>query len=546
MNLAIALLLAAASFDPFPNGGAARYHIDFSRIYASPGARQADRARLERDLDRLEAMRGSIGADAKHLLDAMQLNDAIQARAGRQDTDLYVRAAVDTRDAKDRDDDDAMWSEVTAKTAFLRPEIVRLSGEKLASFYAAEPKLRAYESAIESMRRWRSHTLSEPEEKILATAAPAALDWQSDLYDKLLDEKADRDLFAFTLTRLASARTSFARMHHFDSAAEWTYFRNELTRRRVDSLIERIAANAELFKTYEQLRGKQPPLADTPRFTIDDAHRILLDAATPLGGDYTRELAALLDPANGRLDIVPGPNRKAGGFSAGAIGTDSVFYSSGFAGTYNDLRVLMHESTHAVQRQLMSGAHVRPVYAEGPHFLAEGLAMVNELALADFMAEHAANPADKRFFLEQFLDGKGMIAFKVAPEAELEEEAYDGVAAGTIHTADDLDALTMRVYSRYTIAPSNDRWMHVRLMYEDPFYDFNYVIGGVIALRLYAMERADPADFAKRYVAMMRGGYDAPAETLLKKFFGIDLDDPKLLDPALDLLRERVEELGRL
>ena len=61
-----------------------------------------------------------------------------------------------------------------------------------------------------------------------------------------------------------------------------------------------------------------------------------------------------IDPANGRMDIVPAEHRRRGGFSQEFIGTDSVFYSAGFAGSYNDLRILAHESTHAVHRQLMN------------------------------------------------------------------------------------------------------------------------------------------------------------------------------------------------
>jgi len=39
-----------------------------------------------------------------------------------------------------------------------------------------------------------------------------------------------------------------------------------------------------------------------------------------------------------------------------------------------------------------------------------------------------ATRTDDVFYLEQFLDVKGMAAFYVAPEAELEEAVYDGVA----------------------------------------------------------------------------------------------------------------------
>ena len=85
------------------------------------------------------------------------------------------------------------------------------------------------------------------------------------------------------------------------------------------------------------------------------------------------------------------------------------------------------------------------------------------------------------------------------------------------------------------------RATQVPLMYEDPFYDVNYVYGAIIALRMYAMYGNDPKAFAPRYVAMMKNGYTAPPSALLKRFFDIDLDDP--LDDVVKLLDARVDEL---
>src|SRR5207244_2993947 len=142
--------------------------------------------------------------------------------------------------------------------------------------------------------------------------------------------------------------------------------------------------NAELYKHYQRLRADyiktltgykevhvwdlsvRPPALQRPRFTIDQASQIIRDALAPLGAEFRQELAALLDPANGRMDIVPGEHRKrGGGFSKGYIGTDSVFYSPGFSGSYRDVDVLAHEATHAVHRQLMNRNHVLPRYAGG-------------------------------------------------------------------------------------------------------------------------------------------------------------------------------------
>src|SRR4029079_4845770 len=118
-----AMLLSTAyaqeTFDPFPNGGAP-YPPAFSRIFASPDAETSDRAALVRELDAFQAMRGHVTSDAKHLLAALQRNDAIQARVARHAMYLYLRYAVDTRDEKSRDDDDAIEAEAAAKTAFVK------------------------------------------------------------------------------------------------------------------------------------------------------------------------------------------------------------------------------------------------------------------------------------------------------------------------------------------------------------------------------------------------------------------------------------------
>ena len=49
-----------------------------------------------------------------------------------------------------------------------------------------------------------------------------------------------------------------------------------------------------------------------------------------------------------------------------------------------------------------------------------------------------------------------------------------------------------------------------------------------------------------RYVALMRNGFDAPPDALLRKFLGIDPEDPRLVDNAVRLLGEKVAELERL
>jgi oligoendopeptidase F len=582
-------------FEPIPQQVAPQYHVDFARnFFASPEAEKADRANLYATLKDLESFKGRVANSADNLQRALQLNDSAQVQLNRHYNYLYLRYAVNTIDETSLAESSALYAEVSARTAFLRQELMQVDDRTLGAFVVRKPSLKTYLFAIESVRRYRPYTLSLKEEELLSATAPINSDWQADLYDKLRertppialpsgsDQKAreeafkksyaslasQRALYAFALMRLASSRTRLAQVRHFADAPSEVYFNSYWTKTEVDDLLEQIARKADLYKRYQRLRAdhiKQitgyqevnlwdmsvpPPGMQPPRYTIAQASQIIRAALAPLGPEYGRELAALLDPANGRMDIVPGGHRKRGGFSEGFIGTDSVFYSSGFAGYYNDVRVLTHETTHAVHRQLMNHNHVLPSYAEGPHYLFESFAIFNEFLLPDYLYSHETDPLRKQYYLEQFLEGKGMEMFGVAPEVVVEHAVYDGVRQGSIKGADDLDALTKRIYSRYSIWPEKHdelkgQWMNISLMYEDPFYDINYVYGVLLALKFYEMYTRDPGHFVPRYIALMRNGFDAPPGILLKRFLDIDLNDPRLMSDDLRVLEDKVDLLEK-
>ena len=140
--------------------------------------------------------------------------------------------------------------------------------------------------------------------------------------------------------------------------------------------------------------------------------------------------------------------------------------------------------------------------------------------------------------------------FVVAPEVAVEHAVYDGVKQGTIKGADELDALTKQIYSRYSIWPEKHdelkaQWMTISLMFEDPFYDANYIYGALLALKYYQLYRRDGDDFMRRYIGLMKNGFDAPPEVLLKRFLNIELNDARLVSDALSVVEEKINLLEK-
>src|SRR5262249_13920832 len=137
------------------------------------------------------------------------------------------------------------------------------------------------------------------------------------------------------------------------------------------------------------------------RFVIGDASRAVVEATKVFGSEYKAELEHLLDPRNGRLDIVAGSNRRAGDLTWGAYGASWVFFMQGYSGYLADVVTLAHESAHAVHFRLLHKAGVPWYYADGARYFTEGFAKVNELLILDYLSKTAKTEAEQLFYLRQ-------------------------------------------------------------------------------------------------------------------------------------------------
>ena len=64
---------------------------------------------------------------------------------------------------------------------------------------------------------------------------------------------------------------------------------------------------------------------------------------------------------------------------------------------------------------------------------------------------------------------------------------------------------------------------------------------GLLSLKLFESYQRDPAAFGARYVALISSGYRAAPTVAVRQAFGIDLEDPHLLDETTAFLKARLE-----
>jgi oligoendopeptidase F len=578
---------------------AAAYHFDLARyFFASPAAEETERVHLRERVSALRVAGEHMTTTPAALLRALRLADSVRSESKRHTIYLYLRTQLDMLDEPGARAQSALESELNAATSVIDNGLLKLDDARLATWIRSLRALETYRFAIESVRRRRNHTLPAEQEGIVSRLAPIAEDWPMALYHRLIARtdfgtlqtptgdlrvlrdrgaiaalpdtalraegirrlwsgyRQHRDLYAMALMGAVRSRNGLARVHGYRDAPDEAYQRAYLSTEEVRALLDRMRPAAQVYKTFQRVslqlarepRPAPPPGGRTPlKFTVGQAVEVIRSALAPLGNEeYARELAALLDPANGRVDLAGGPNRAGGGGANGYPGTPSAIYLETFGQSYADVSRLAHESGHAVEDQLVHLHGVPGVYARGAPYLSEAYALFTELVVANALYEKAPNPRLKRFYQAQFLN-KAMEVFHGAQDADLEQSIYDAVAAadGDI-SADALDSLTSRVDTAYSIygetAPEiRARWITARLLYEDPLYLFNYMYSGLLSLKLFESYQRDPVAFGARYVALINSGYRAVPTVAVRQAFGIDLEDPNLLDETTASLKARLE-----
>jgi oligoendopeptidase F len=577
------------------------YRFDLARYYfPSAEAEVADRARLRERVAALRTAGKRMTGSPAELLAALRLADGVRMESKRHTTYLYLRTQLDTLDEASAQAKSALEAELDAATSIIENGLLQLDEAKAAAWIRT-PGLDVYRFAIESVRRLRKHTLPPGEAQIASRVAPLAVDWPMALYHRLIartdfgtiqtpsgelrvlrdrgaiDALPDtalraegirrlwagygqhRDLYAMALVGAVRSQNTLARVRGYRDVPDEAYDRAYLSAGEVHALLNRVRPAAEVYKSYQRVSlqiAKEPRPAPPAggrkpvRFTVSEAAELIQSALAPLGNaEYAHELAELLSPASGRVDIVGGPHRAGGGGASGYPGVPSTVYLESFDESYAALSRLAHESGHAVENQLVHLHDVPAVYARGASYLSESYALFTELVVANALYEKATNPRVKRFYLAQFLN-KAMELFHGAQDADLEQSIYDAVDAadanGATIGADDLDSLTSRVDAAYSIhgesAPENRaRWITARLLYEDPLYLFNYMYSGLLSLKLFESYQRDPAAFGARYVVLLSSGYRVTPASAVRQAFGIDLEDPHLLDDATTFLKARLE-----
>jgi oligoendopeptidase F len=294
-----------------------------------------------------------------------------------------LRYSVNTNDTIVQREGQKVSDDLDEVTALLKIPIQALSDDQIQAFVKSNPALGAYRFLLETWRRDQPHTGSEAQERLLAQLSSPLNPFDSRFYNlmgkhlpdaamkigdrvvnvtqpggyndilrvadrsvresgfrKRLDAyKSQSDLYAYALLQKIKTANAVSEVHKFPNAEAESLYSYYLTPETVDAVLKAFKNHASLTIRYQKAERSyqqkllglndvepwdlemRPPENPEPRFTISEASQAVIRATGMLKQDYQNELTALLNPVNGRLDIVPGENREAGDYSWGRLWT---------------------------------------------------------------------------------------------------------------------------------------------------------------------------------------------------------------------------------
>ncbi len=556
---------------------------------------------------RVESFKGKLGASARTMLEAFQLQDQLEAlnekiynyacmRRDEDNTNSVYQALSDRAES--------LGAHVQAAVSFMVPEILTLPEETFKQFLQEEAGLGLYRFVLEELVRQKPHVLSTEEEQLIARAEEVTqasanifkMFNNADLtFEPVKDEEGHevelthgrylqfmeskdrrvrqdaftslygsysrfRNTLAATLGSSIKKDVFYARARRFPSALEASLFSDNVPVEVYNELIRTVRNNLEPFYRYMRLRKKLLGLSElhmydiyTPvvkdvdwKITYPEGVDMVRDGLAQLGDAYVNTIVQGIN--SGWVDVYENKGKTSGAYSWGPYGTHPYVLLN-HQDNLDNVFTLAHEMGHAMH-SYYSFATQPYVYAHYKIFTAEVASTVNESLLVQYLLQKVNDRDKKMYLLNHYLEQFRGTVYRQTMFAEFEKITHERVEAGEALTPELLcgiyHQLNLDYYGPEVVVDReiDMEWARIPHFYT-AFYVYKYATGfsAATALSRRITEEGGPA--VNSYVEFLhKGGSDYPLNLL--KSAGVDMTTPKAVQECLDVFSRLVEELEDL
>jgi oligoendopeptidase F len=549
-----------------------------------------------------EAYKGRLGElDAATLAEAMRKLAEIHDMGGRAGSYAMLDFTLDTADPargalvqKARE----LGAAIETELLFFELEWNQLPDEHAERVLESE-ELAFCRHHLRTIRRYRPHQLSEPEERVvteldvtgssafrrlfteqvsaLEVALPDA-DARTSLEealsrlqhpDRSVRESAagavteslrpDVRTRAYVFNTLLADKATKDRLRDYPHWLASRNLANEASDESVEALIEAVVGRYELARRWYRLKARllgldrlaywdrMAPVSDTEqRIPYDEAREIVLGCYRGFSPELGTVAGAFFE--NGYIDAPPRQGKRGGAFCAYTVPSRHPYVMLNYTSRPYDVLTLAHELGHGVHASL---ARPQGIFQfTTPLTMAETASIFGETIVLEALLERAPDAGERLSLLAGSLDGAvaavfrqvAMNRFEHAMHTERRERGelpVDRFAELWLETQADLLGDAVELHDDYGIW-----WSYIPHFVDTPGYVYAYAYGNLLALSVYRRYEERGADFVDSYLELLKAGGSAPPEEL-GRIVDVDLADPGFWSSGLDLIERQLEAAER-
>ncbi|MFQ5801627.1 MAG: M3 family oligoendopeptidase [Candidatus Methylomirabilales bacterium] len=557
------------------------------------------RERAEAFADRY---RGTIrvpgGPAAGHLLEALRELEAIDEAMSRITSYATLLYASDILRPEYQDLQQRVEQWLTAiRNCLLFFDLEWLDlEESAAARLIADPLLADYRHYLAHGRRYRPHTLSEPEERIvnekdntsrrafgrLFTELISSLSFpieregtvqeltMSELLallhrpDRALRARAMETLFevlsrhqlVLTLTydTLVQDHLTMDRLRQYPDPMAERHLSNEIDHHAVERMMEVTEANYGIAQDYFRLKAKllglerlalydqyAPVGGELPACTFEEARGAILEAFGAFSPRFY-EIAQQFF-TRGWIDAEIRKGKRGGGFCASPSPALHPYILCNYTDTLRDVMTVAHELGHGLHG-VLAGKQT-PLPSPPPLIPSETAAVFAEVLVFDHLLERGQDPRVQFALLCGKIEDVCATVFRQNVLTRFEQAVFAARAHARLKP-EVLGEAWLAANGRYyrdaveMVPGYRLGWCYIPHFIHTRFYCYSYVFGELLVLSLYRMYKEEGSSFVPKYQELLEaGGSDAP-ERLLKPL-GVDFRDGSFWQKGFDEIRRLVE-----
>lgn len=351
-----------------------------------------------------------------------------------------------------------------------------------------------------------------------------------------------------------------AKSRKYASARAAALFANHIPETVYDNLLETVRANVKPLHEYVAFRKERlgldtlyfsdlfvPLVQESARkYTYEEAQKLVLDAVSVLGEDYTALIQKAFDER--WIDVYPREAKRTGAYSTGAYKC-KPYVLLNFTGTLDDVFTLAHELGHSLHTWF-SNENQPLLYSGYSIFCAEVASTLNEQLLSRWLFEHSTSKEEKALLLCKRLDDIRSTFYRQTMFADFEYQTHKLVEAGEPLVPETLCGIHRKLNEDY-YGPEltvddylSCEWARIPHFYS-AFYVYQYATGiaasTAIAHRIFTEGAPAVADYRK---FLTTGGSGHPIDLL--KIAGVDMASPKPVLDTIETFRTTLQELKAL